>query len=468
MGQIRTTIKQILKEAAGISFEVREWAKIIEAHVAEEQKKFRASQPKEEPTQQTSQGSSWSAEEEDDDDYELDPTLGFSHFEYAESEDPVDTAYIYGDDLYITPDAMEECPGIEREMSGKLFKIYLSGHGDMEVKPAKGSYITSYDILSCVTELCEDHAVMRNPFYDDSYEYLYAMQEFGPDDGAEEGWGDVPSWEDFYKQGQGGGRFANWFGYKPQPKLEQVIIDGKQYPEAYEKFKVDKWVINNSGRIEYDHRESGYKDGEYTVVLNMPMSSIGGSMLVHEVKHAFDDWNRISKGYPSINDSWEVQNIYTPDFERLVLGGSYKLSPMLHPIIRYYYLGSKLESPAYLENEYDNAGFTNYRDVAKKLMNFKVSNFTNKKGEPAKGLQDSWQNMLIDYNIPYFRKYPDVMDFLRATEKYFNKRGRDILRRIDKMRYVHNKPAPKTQPRTYTPPKKDDNKGGPQGDGLPY
>jgi hypothetical protein len=141
---------------------------------------------------------------------------------------------------------------------------------------------------------------------------------------------------------------------------------------------------------------------------------------------------------------------------------------MLHPIIRYYYLGSKLESPAYLENEYDNASFTNYRDVAKKLMNFKASNFMNKKGEPAKGLQDSWQNMLIDYNIPYFRKYPNVLDFLRATEKYFNKRGRDILRRIDKMRYVHNRPAPKYTPRTYTPPKNQGGTSSSSTDDLPY
>jgi len=464
MSHIRRTIKRVLKEAAGISFEVREWAKIIEAHVAEEQKKFRASQPKEEPTQM--RGRSWSAGPSEEDDEPV--SVGYTHFEDMGSENQTDTAYIYGDDLHVTADALEECPGIERELSGKLFQVTLDGEGGVDVKPARGSYITSYDFLDCIEELVEDHMVTQQPFYDDSYEYLYAA-EGGWDEN--DGWGDI-SWEDFYNKSGGSFSGGRWSNYKPQPTLQQVIIDGQQYPEAYEKFKVDKWVINNSGRIEYDHRESGYKDGEYTVVLNMPMSSIGGSMLVHEVKHAYDDWNRISKGYPSINDSWEVQNIYTPDFERLVLGGSYKLSPMLHPIIRYYYLGSKLETPAYLENEYDNAGFTNYRDIAKKLMNFKVSNFTNKKGEPAKGLQDSWTNMLIDYNIPYFRKYPDVMDFLRATEKYFNKRGRDIMKRIDKMRYVHNKPAPRYQSKTYTPPKKNNNKGGntggPYGDGLPY
>ena len=83
----------------------------------------------------------------------------------------------------------------------------------------------------------------------------------------------------------------------------------------------------------------------------------------------------------------------------------------------------------------------NYRDVAKKLMKFKASNFLNKKGQPAKGLQEDWENMLIEYNIPLFRKFPNVVDFLKYTEKYFNKRGRDIMKRIDKMRYVHGRPA---------------------------
>ncbi len=258
------------------------------------------------------------------------------------------------------------------------------------------------------------------------------------------GWGDIDFSDFMRNRGGDSGRwnYGNWARWSAPKLPEKIIIEGTQYPEAYENFKVDKWVITNSGRIEYDHWKSGYdEDRNYVVYLNMPMGSIGGSMLVHEIKHAYDDWNRISKGYPAIRDSWEIKNIYTKDFEKLVLGGSFKLHNMLHPIIRYYYLGSKLESPAYLENEYDNASFTNYRDVAKKLMNFKASNFINKKGEPAKGLQESWTNLLIDYNIPFFRKYPNVLDFIRVTEKYFNKRGRDILRRIDKMRYVHNKPA---------------------------
>jgi hypothetical protein len=185
----------------------------------------------------------------------------------------------------------------------------------------------------------------------------------------------------------------------------------------------------------------------------MPLYSVGGSALVHEVKHAYDDWNRMSRGAQPIRAGWEIQNIYTPDFEKLVLGGSYKLSPMIHPIIRYYYLGSKLESPAYLENEYDSPVMGSYRDTAKKLMNFKASNFLDKKGNPAKGLQESWTELIRDYDIPFFRKFKNVVDFLNYTERYFNKRGREILRRIDKMKYVHGKPmTTQAPPKVYTKP----------------
>jgi hypothetical protein len=151
-------------------------------------------------------------------------------------------------------------------------------------------------------------------------------------------------------------------------------------------------------------------------------------------------------GGKPIRDSWEIKNIYTKDFEKMILGAAAQF-PQLGPVVRMYYLGSKLETPAYLENEFDSPMAESYRSTAKKLMNFKANRFFNKKGKPAKGLEQEFTNMLVNYDIPYFRKFKDVRSFLEATEKYFNKRGRDILRRIDKAMYVHGK-------RTSSEPKK--------------
>lgn len=453
MSNIRSIVrKTLLNEVAGISFEVRKWAQIIEQEVKEkikvEREKLKSQQPKWEPIKTSAPLPPVERE--------VDLSLGFTHFEYVDNEDNItDTAYIYFDELTISGDVLDYCPGIERSLSGVLLKVELLGNGDFIVSSARGSSRIPQEYIECVTEMVEDHAVMDQSFYDIQGRTLYASQTEDLDDFD----------YDFYNRSersysQSWGGYGGWI---PTPKIEKIVIEGKNYPEAYEDFKVDRWIITNSNRIEYDHWKSGYNDdGEYEVYLNMSMSSVGGSALVHEIKHAYDDWNRISKGYPPIRDSWEVKNIYTKDFEKLVLGGSFKLSPMLHPIIRYYYLGSKLEAPAYLENEYDYSSYAgSYRDTAKKLMNFKASNFLTKKGYPAKGLQESWTKLITDYDIPLFRKFPNVVDFLKYTEKYFNKRGRDILRRIDKMRYVHDR-IPKTP--SYVKPKKYDGKK----DDLPF
>jgi hypothetical protein len=150
----------------------------------------------------------------------------------------------------------------------------------------------------------------------------------------------------------------------------------------------------------------------------------------------------MSHGGKPIRDTWEVKNIYTPDFEKLVLGGSSKY-PQLGPLIRYFYLGSKLETPAYLENEYDGAGI-NYLSTARYMRDFDTKRFFNKKGEPAQGLEQEFQEMK-KLDIPILKKYKNVSDFLNYVKKYFNQRGEDIFRRIVKMKAVHGKPIePKT------------------------
>jgi hypothetical protein len=278
--------------------------------------------------------------------------------------------------------------------------------------------------------------------------------------------GDVDGEEDFeevgdYPMSSGGNSWwsgkSSYGNWKPTPraKIDELIINGKDFPEAYKKFSVDKWIFRQANRIEYSHNESGYNDkGEYVVVFNVPIRGLSMGMFVHETKHAYDDWNRIRHGGKPIKDSWEIRNIYTADFEKLILGGGMKY-PQLGGVIRNYYLGSKLETPAYLENEYDNPQAQTYRDIGKKLMNFKKSIFFNKKGQPAKGLQAEFVDILINYDIPFFRKFKDVSNFLTYTEKYFNKRGRDIVKRVDKTMYIHGKNQQKP---TYTPPTKP--KGG--------
>ena len=220
--------------------------------------------------------------------------------------------------------------------------------------------------------------------------------------------------------------------------INELVINGHDYPELYNKFSVDKWVFKNANRIEYDHWNSGYdkETGEYVVYFNVPIRGLSIDMFIHEIKHAYDDWNRMSNKGKPIRDSKEVKNIYTKDFEKLLLNDITKFN-QLGFIIRLYYLGSKLETPAYLENEFDSPKLATYRNVALRLIKFNLNQYFNNKNEPAKGLEDEFVDLLINYDIPLFRKFKNVKDFLVYTKKYFNRRGRDILKRIDKSQYIN-------------------------------
>jgi hypothetical protein len=249
------------------------------------------------------------------------------------------------------------------------------------------------------------------------------------------------------------------------PKLEEVVINGQDFPEAYKEFSVDYWVFKNSTRIEYDHYNSGYdKDNNYVVYFNVPVGNLSKGAFIHEIKHAYDDWNRMRHGAKPIRDSWEIKNIYTKDFEKLVLGGSVKY-PQLGSLVRDFYLGSKLETPAYLENEYDT-GATNYEQVGRRLKNFKIDRFFDKQGNPARGLEDEFKE-IQKLDIPLFKKFKNVTEFLNWTKNYFNKRGEDIFRRVVKMKAVHGKPItgepkyeykfePKKEEPKKTEPKKEE------------
>jgi hypothetical protein len=403
---VSSIIKQFLTEVGGISIESRRWARIIEKYVSDVLEKEREEYKK--TRSQNGYVSEPDYSEYRESYYDAYPT----HFVNTEGEE-YSEGYVYGLELnnYVDEDIIDIIENV-------LFKVEFDSDGmlldvvNFEIEELGET------VFDQIYYAVEDYIFDGGLFIDDEYDQLKVVYNQN----------DVSDY--FYESN------LELFS---TPTIDQIEIEGKDFPEAYENFKVDKWIINNSSRIEYDHWKSGYnKEGEYVVYLNMPIYSVSGSALIHEIKHAFDDWNRMSRGAKPIRDSWEIKNIYTPDFEKLVLGGSNSFGNELSNIIKSYYMGSKLETPAYLENEYDYPTHKNYRKVAKKMMNFKASDYLGN-ANFTKYLQRNWSGLIDKYNIPFFRKFKNVEDFLKYTEKHFNKRGRDILRRIDKMFYLHGK-----------------------------
>ncbi|MEI7669867.1 MAG: YqaJ viral recombinase family protein, partial [Pseudomonadota bacterium] len=108
------------------------------------------------------------------------------------------------------------------------------------------------------------------------------------------------------------------------PSEQRLIIDGQDYPLQFKEFSVDYFVIDfNDWTNGYLDETSGYdKDGNYVVhimVLNQfRKQPYMLTILNHEVKHAYQDWQRRSKGYEGIFNTKEVKEVYTGDFIKII------------------------------------------------------------------------------------------------------------------------------------------------------
>lgn len=210
---------------------------------------------------------------------------------------------------------------------------------------------------------------------------------------------------------------------------KKLIINGKNYPEAYEKFPIDKIIINVGGMPHYDEQKSGYDSNSNEYVVYM---TIGGSVpfIQHEFKHAFQDIKRhLSKSKP-IRQSNFIKNLYTPDFEKFVInvfGGS---KDTLELILYYYYITSKVEQDAYLENMYDDVNFA--KSVKKQLDGIYNFDFMDNLSDK------TWQKMK-NSNIPFVNKFKTKEDFAQYSEKRIKNEIEGYKKKIDKMIYLHRK-----------------------------
>lgn len=224
---------------------------------------------------------------------------------------------------------------------------------------------------------------------------------------------------------------------------DKIIINGKDFPDAYENFSVDKWIISPNINGEYDHINSGYNEnGEYYIYLNIPINQVSEYVLNHEIKHAYQDWNRIKSGKTPISQTRELRQFYTKDFERYLLSNPVhnKLNT-INGLIKGYYLTSTPEITAYLEGEYDRIidkkhtfGMDYYR-IAQELSKLKVEDI--EKDVTPEKLQSQWDEIITKYNIPFFQKFKNVNDFIKYSVKFLSKRGEKIMKKINKMKYIH-------------------------------
>lgn len=222
-------------------------------------------------------------------------------------------------------------------------------------------------------------------------------------------------------------------------ETERLIIDGYNYPEAFNSFPIDYIIVDFYDKITgYSQDYSGYdKDGNYIVLLYIQPQLINGhggfslrSALNHEMKHAWQDYNRLSKGLPSIDQTKESEELYTKDFIKML--SDQNVRGPIKEILKYHYYLSKLETSPYLENVYD--GDNSYERLVREIVSKDFEEFKERFD-----LEVNWHLMNTMYDIPFLQKFKSSLDFIDYSAEELRSRALKMIKKINKMKYVHDK-----------------------------
>ena len=198
-----------LNEVAGISFEVRKWAQVIENYVkdyvAKEREKLQ-NITKIEPKKDFS----WSYDDDSPGDNEF--QTSYTHFE-SHGGDKYDSGKVYGSELYINPDILDEYPNIKKIIQDKLFEVELDGKGEFTVDTVGSSFPDNY--LYGILEIIQDRMVMGDSFYTNSYDEIFAV--IGDTE-------DEYGYYNYYDYMNEENRWSNYgsYSYTPQPRIDKI------------------------------------------------------------------------------------------------------------------------------------------------------------------------------------------------------------------------------------------------------
>jgi len=222
---------------------------------------------------------------------------------------------------------------------------------------------------------------------------------------------------------------------------DRIIIDGYDHYETYQKFGIDYLVIDFYDAITgYDPKKSGYdKDGYYVALLYIQPQIVDGqtnydlkSALNHELKHAYQDFKRQSKGHTNLDNTKESKEFYTDDFIGLL--NSRNLEGPIKTILKYYYYLSNLERDAYLENVYDQN--PEYEKTIRDILNTNFNDF--KSGPKSTTLGSNWEHV-SKLDIPLLNKFNTPEEFIDYSEDRLKREADKVIKKINKLKYIHNK-----------------------------
>jgi len=215
-------------------------------------------------------------------------------------------------------------------------------------------------------------------------------------------------------------------------KNKQIVVFGNEYPEAYDMFPVDCFAIERTSFTGYDESKSGYREGRYVVYFYVS-GVVTPVEINHELKHAFEDYNRISKGKTSLNNTKEAQQYFSGDFTKLM--GTKEISgilPLFKKVLYDIYLTSKIEQSAYTDSVFDGWGGPIIMAIKSAIKGDSINSVRNL---PKAFVDKEWKTFKEKVKILILDKFDDWESFLSWAEKIIKKRGNIALKKFLKVKY---------------------------------
>jgi hypothetical protein len=228
--------------------------------------------------------------------------------------------------------------------------------------------------------------------------------------------------------------------FKNSPK---ITIDGLKYPEEHKIFPIDQMNIfidkkyGNGGG--YDEQISGYEsDGKYHAYFIFgPEADI--STVTHELRHAYEDYMRISKGKQPMKQNKEAVNLFGGDFAKFFQEeGTYPEEGhygSFNGLLIGLYYTSKIERSAYSETVYDNQKYRrSLIDYINNLM--KLNDYSYIRTHYSVEMVETWWNALKEnYRIPILDKFKDAESFIRWSTDEIQYKGQKTLKKLRNVKY---------------------------------
>jgi len=223
----------------------------------------------------------------------------------------------------------------------------------------------------------------------------------------------------------------------------ELTIRGREYPNEYKSFPIDELNVKINkdwGTLGgYDEQTSGYDENKNYHVNLVLGPDAGDGTINHELRHAYEDYMKISKGKPGAKQSKEGVELFSGDFEKFMTSGEstiYHFAPYSILLLALYNT-SKLERSAYAETVYDSRLPIKINEV-RELMKYSNPDQILTKNKP-ESLLGKWNEFKENYRIPIIDKYKNYEDFIRWACDEINYKGKKTIKKLGKALYFSKK-----------------------------